>query len=356
MLEIELLQVALGKRDSLSHIPSEEEWNAIYTFAKQQRLVAFCFSGVECLPKQQQPPRDLFMAWLGQAYFSKKRYLQHREVIAHLGNFYARHNILVMLLKGYGLSLDWPIPNSRQPGDIDIFLFGKWQQADTLISRELSIKIDNSHHHHTVFDFEGEQVENHYDFINVHSHWGNKAIEARFKELAITKGDEILPNIYLPNPNLNALFVVRHCAIHFAAGEMNFRQILDWVFLVRRWHDKIDWAVFWEDTLKMGMLPFVQALDEIAIEYLGMNKKIFHLFSEMKPDTSLANRILYDTLNPAFGGKRPTGILSYNLWMIKRWWANRWKHKIVYKDLLLSTFGYQVVSHLMKPSTLSGKG
>lgn len=70
-------------------------------------------------------------------------------------------------------------------------------------------------------------MENHYDFINVHSHLGTKAVEARFKKLAKEKGDEILPNVYLPAPNLNVLVVGCHCALHFSSGEKIFKQLLD---------------------------------------------------------------------------------------------------------------------------------
>ena len=66
-----------------------------------------------------------------------------------------------MVLKGYGLSLDWPIPNHRVVGDLDIYNFGKWKEADSFIAEQLGIKIDDGHEHHAVFNFNGVAVENH---------------------------------------------------------------------------------------------------------------------------------------------------------------------------------------------------
>ena len=73
---------------------------------------------------------------------------------------------------------------------------------------DMEIKIDNSHHHHTVFHFEGQLFENHYDFVNVHAHPSSKVVEARLKELAY-QGDEAVEidgaEINLPSPDFNAL-------------------------------------------------------------------------------------------------------------------------------------------------------
>lgn len=78
----------------------------------------------------------------------------------------------MMLLKGYGLSKYWPIPNHRPTGDIDIYLMylnseGKeksrpaWECADKLMTEKFGILVDNSHHHHSVFTYKGIMVENH---------------------------------------------------------------------------------------------------------------------------------------------------------------------------------------------------
>lgn len=68
----------------------------------------------------------------------------------------------MMLLKGYGLSICWPVPEHRPVGDIDIYLgladsgcaFGHkniWKEADKVVSEKLGIKVDNTHHHHSIY-------------------------------------------------------------------------------------------------------------------------------------------------------------------------------------------------------------
>lgn len=89
-----------------------------------------------------------------------------------------------MLLKGYGVSLDYPIPAHRPCGDIDIWLFGQQEHADALLHREKGTAINLEKHHHTVFSLDGITVENHYDFLNVHAHASNREIEKKLQELA----------------------------------------------------------------------------------------------------------------------------------------------------------------------------
>ncbi len=199
------------------------------------------------LDKDKDKHTLLMMEWFGYANLSKNRYEQNRTATEKLGNFYSQYDIPMMLLKGYGLSLNYPQPNQRPAGDIDIYLFGEWKRADALISSDCNIEVDNSHHHHSVFDFDGQSVENHYDFINVHSHISSRKIERHFKSLAHEKGKEIMPNVYLPSPLLEAEFTARHAAIHFAAGELTVRQILDFILLVEKKHALINWGLFWRD-------------------------------------------------------------------------------------------------------------
>ena len=271
----------------------------------------------------------------------------------------------MMLLKGYGLSLNYSVPSHRPVGDIDIYLWDRWEEADRLLQKKLGIAVDNSHHHHSVFGFEGYSVENHYDFVNVHSHRSSSSVEALFKSLAQDKGRAVrhpLPGgteIFLPSPDLNALFIARHCAAHFAAEKMNLRQLLDWALFVAGHHQEVDWSLFWSEAEKMGMEKFVLCVDAIAVEQLGFDASIFHVpvgcddFAAR--NQALVTRILEDILSPADFNAKGLPPVRYVWTRLRCWWHNRWKHRIVYSDSLLSTFFVQLRSHLMKPATIVGR-
>lgn len=50
----ELLQVAIGRRTSLSHTPKEKEWEEMYRMAENQAVLGVCFAGVKLLQETYQ--------------------------------------------------------------------------------------------------------------------------------------------------------------------------------------------------------------------------------------------------------------------------------------------------------------
>ena len=354
---LELIKVGLGKSNKL---PYCDDWHGLMVMSLQQGVPGITFDAIQSGFKVEEKesinlPTTVMMEWFGMVNQLAKLYDTNKKTTEKLGLFYAKHGIPMMLLKGYGLSLNYPVPEHRPSGDIDIYLFGEWMKADKLLAKEAHVKIDNSHHHHSVFHIERQMVENHYDFVNVHSHRSNRAIEEHFKELAKDRGEEIMKNVFLPSPLLEVEFTARHAASHFASGEMTIRQLLDWLLLAEKKTELINWDQFWKDMRWMGMEKFVVALIDIGIDHLGFDKDIFHIPADVLSDKALSERMVKDILYPVFNQTSPRGFIQYIGWMIKRWWANRWRHEIVYSDSLFNTFIMQVCSHVMKPTTLYKK-
>lgn len=111
-------------------------------------------------------------------------YEDYQKVISELARFYDRQVVKMRLLKGYGLSLYYPVPNHRPVGYIDIYNFSLWKFADQMVNERLGIEVDDSHEHHTVFAYQSVTVEKHFDFINTKVQKTNLLFEKRLKELA----------------------------------------------------------------------------------------------------------------------------------------------------------------------------
>ena len=80
----ELIRVAIGRRDSLSRVPSAAEWSMLYGLAMKQTVAGVCFCGVQRLPKEQivEMPVRLKLQWFALATQIKARneLLNHRCV------------------------------------------------------------------------------------------------------------------------------------------------------------------------------------------------------------------------------------------------------------------------------------
>jgi len=354
---LKLLRIALGNETDFS-LPAVTDWQSVVDLAFAQSVAAISADGMQKVydsdPDGQVGPEmeDLKYEWFADAMVCEHTYRRHIRVISRLSAFYASRGIPMMVLKGYGLSLNYPIPSHRQTGDIDIYLWNFWEHADRHLTSTLGIPIDNSHHHHSVFSFNGLSVENHYDFVNVHSHRSNRKIEVTFKKLAEDKSFEhTLPDgskIFFPSPDLNAAFLAFHCAAHFAADSINLRQLLDWALFVSNHHTEVDWDFFWGFAEEVGMVQFVLAVNSIACSCLGFEPSVFCHPKKYSVSPELVDKVLGDIL-------RPTGSKDGGCYILRRfdnWWRNRWKHRIVYRDSLFSTFLSQVYSHLLKPASL----
>ena len=262
-----------------------------------------------------------------------------------------------MLLKGYACSIDWPKPEHRPSGDIDIWLFGKQKEADAALAasskfHDSSFKIDSSHHHHTVFDWCGLSVENHYDFVNVHAHKSSAQLEKVFKELGEDDSHsvEVLgEKVYLPSPNLHALFLIRHMVSHFAAAEITLRQVLDWAFFVEKHTKEVDWE--WLDGLlvKYHMKEFVGCINAICVEDLGFSVDIF---PELQFVPELKERVLEDILDPEYTAAEPKGFLPRLIYKYKRWQGNAWKQKMCYGESRWSAFWGGIWAKILKPASI----
>lgn len=350
---------------SRCHIDKDTNWEELYELALIQGVSAIALDGVNrCFENGVNLDIDFQtkMDWIGEVTQMEQQYRQYEKNLRKLGAFYQKHGIRMMVLKGYGLSLNYPIPCHRPCGDIDIYLFGEQERADQLIHDELGIELDKSHHHHTVFEFRGETVENHYDFLNVHVRPSNKRIEAKLKELAHKNNQELensrikssnksqtendIDNIVLPSVELNAVYLLRHCAAHFASTEMTVRQALDWGFFMERHYKEINWNEYIPYLKEVGMYRFYNLLGLFCTSYLGFDASIFHgLLSD-----KLIDRYSNEILEPEFKD-RENGNLLWSLWIKpRRWWHNRWKNRLCYKESAWEEFAYGLWAKMLKPS------
>ena len=353
MNELFLQLVRLGIGHSSKFQPTAVNWAEIKTLALKHGLSAVVLDGIERASQDCKIPLDLKLQWIGevlQAY--EGRYKAYEKAIGELAEFYNGHGYKMMVLKGYACSLDWPRPEHRPCGDIDIWLFGKQKEADAAIAREKEIDVDYSHHHHTIFNWGGFTIENHYDFINTHRHYSHRGLEQLFKELGkddthyvevkgTSKDSET--KVYLPSPNLHALFLIRHALNHFTSIGINLRQVLDWAFFAEKHTNEIDWKWLKDVLEKYHMIDFYNCLNAICVENLGFEARIFN---GVQFNPEMKEKVLADILTPEY--EVETGIKN----MLKRWNGNRWKHKLCYKENMLAAFWYGVWSHLLKPKTI----
>lgn len=348
-----LTLVRLGIGNKVSELPQKVDWAKVCEFAEQQGLYAVVLDGIEKLPAGQRPPQELLLEWIGEILQGYEyRYDAYKQTISEMADFYNSHGVKMMVLKGYACSLNWPKPNHRPCGDIDIWQFGKQKEADAAVAREKRIEVDNSHHHHSVFNWGEFTVENHYDFVNVYHHKSNKELEKIFKEL----GEDDMHcvkvngnNVYLPSPKLHTLFLMKHMMNDFTSFSVNLRQVLDWAFHIKRYGKEIDWEWMLKVIDKYHMTDFFNTINAICVEELGFEERIF---PRVQFNPFLKEKVLADILNPKFSFEEPKYLIPRLVYKYKRWKGNGWKHEMCYNESMWSSFWSGVWGHILKPASI----
>ena len=353
---LELLRYGIRKVDTCNLSNDEVAWNDVFAFSELQGFSALALDGLDrCINQGRMVDVDFQtkMDWIGSVQQAEVIYDQHRKAISDLAKFYNKYGIKMMLIKGIGLSLDYPVPQHRPCGDIDIYLYGDLEKADKLISQHYNIEIDHDQHKHTIFQFGEVTVENHYDFANYYKHRSSKKLDVWLKENCLTESLEspvLGANVYLPSANFNAVFLIRHAASHFAAEEISLRHLLDWAFFVENHYEEVDWEWQWKTCQEQNMHQFLLAINEICVKYLGFEASKF----KMGGSSLLTEKVFETIIHPCYDDVSPKGMLPYIIERGRRWWKNRWKHRVVYPESITTTFFNQIYAHLMKPATLRG--
>ena len=371
---LRLVRVGIGNDSSRQVvIPDNIDWVELKTLADAQGLTAVALDGLNLLNFQPTTVSQLStlnsqlkLEWIGEVLQNyEQRYNAYERAIGSLAGWYNQHGFRMMVLKGYACSLDWSKPNHRLCGDIDIWLFGQQREADALlessefrveslesVKKVQSIKVDNSHHHHTVFEWEGFTVENHYDFVNVHHHKSNVKLDQMLKELAADDSNVVEidgEKVIFPSVDFNAFFLLRHAMNHFASSEITIRQLLDWAFFVKNHSKEIDWKLLEKEIEQFGMKELYNVFNAICVGDLGFSPEIF---GTVQFNQELKDKVFKEIITPEVSGAEPSGLIRRIVFKFHRWKANGWKHALCYKESMWSAFWSGVWSHLLKPKSI----
>lgn len=365
-----LVRLGIGHSNNIDYFDGVD-WVRLKALADKQGLSAVILDALN-VDGSNPIPVQMKLEWIGEVLqLYELRYRQYEKAISSLSGWYNRHGFKMMVLKGYACSIDWPRPEHRPCGDIDIWLFGRQKEADALlessefrveglesVDKVKRIKADASHHHHTVFEWQGFTVENHYDFVNVHALKSSAEMEKVFKKLGTDDSHSVRvigETVYLPSPNLHALFLVKHMVSHFAAAEISLRHVLDWAFFVEKHGKDVDWE--WLDGMlvKYQMREFVGYINAICIDDLGFDSLMFRDYSvgsggsvEFK---DMKERILTDILEPVYDSAEPRGTVRRLFYKYERWQGSAWKQKLCYSESRWSAFCRGIWAKILKPSS-----
>ena len=244
-------------------------WERIYRMAADHGLSAVVWDGICRLPAAQQPPRETRIRWALSAEKLEERYRHQQQTASKLAARFSEEGLRMLLLKGLGLSRDYPLPEHRECGDIDIYLYGESDKGDRIL-HEIGAHPYFDVPKHPEYVWDGVLIENHRTILNVRRNRTERELNAVLVRLLEKEGTHgLAPGIQAPRATFNAIFLIRHAAVHFQKEGIVLRHLCDWAcFLTRHW-DEIDHALFRTAMEDYRMDRFADLMTAAAVEYLG---------------------------------------------------------------------------------------
>lgn len=335
-----LVSLGLGYQVEWDTSLSGIDWKAVIDLAMSQGLDAVAFDGLQALYERRPELTETLDAslgetkfdWLGLTLQAEQDYEAYRGKLRELASFYGQEGFKMLVLKGYGLSLDYPVPAHRPTGDIDVYLYGRGEEADDRVKEKLGVAVKQNEDKHSTFQFQGLSVENHATFLNVVEFRSRRAIETALE----VEAENALPvsvegvDIFVPTPMMNALFLPCHMASHFVFGGIPMKQLVDWAVFLERHGKDVDWTHVRLLAEGAGYYKLIRALNGIVMDHLDVPSECV---PDWGRDQTLEERIWQDCLKPR------KDLAARSVWeKLKDYLAARWKFRLAYRESMFLNF------------------
>lgn len=312
-----LLRYALGTSAECPTM-TVEDWQRAFDECERQGVTAFV--GVALThagnvlsnptPDNRRAFRQVLGPWMNTIVICRDLNKQVSHNAVSLSRTMGKASVECCLLKGQGNAALYPDPESRTPGDIDMWMRrhlttdeasrGRDVRADVRrvisLGRQMDPSAEISYHHIQFPDYHGTSVEAHYrpQFMFLWSH--NRRLQRYFEDNANEQFSHVISlgggQVAVPTPRFNAVFQLSHIFNHLFHEGIGMRQIIDYYYVITHLQAderRLPWAQTFSG---MGLRNMCGAVMWILTEALGMAPEL----AIMAPDERRGRLVLAEIM------------------------------------------------------------
>ena len=306
-LLFELIQVAISRMDSLSRVPSAEDWSMLYGLAVKQAVVGVCFYGVQRLPKEQlvEMPVLLKIQWFALAESVKQRNELMDSRCVEVQWMLDEKGMKCCILKGQGVAKLYKIRNEelgvrngvnlglyRQSGDIDVWVDKVRDDViDFVMQNAPTREFDQKHIHFHVF--EDVDVEMHWIPVNMESPRFNRILGEYFRKESRRQFANSSGKVCYPTVDFQLVHQLLHVYAHYVYEGVGLRQMMDLYFaqvaLMKLASEKRSEIVDMFD--RLGLMKFVAGTQYVLYVVFGLETDTLLCTPDLKEGRLLMKEI-----------------------------------------------------------------
>ena len=273
----DILQFAIGNRESITKELSHSDWLGFFEFCKKQALLGIGFTAVEKLhAKGVTCSLELRMKWMTMVFQIERQNAKLNNQCGKITSKFLHDGFSTCILKGQGNLLNYPedLKMRRTPGDIDV-----WATPidDDLCIKDKGIAIAvqtgkekveyiEYHGHKAVIEYvktqhrlvgnqekpdmrilhieapqiDGTPIEVHFRPAFTRSPLRFRRMDRWFKNHA----DECMQNntnmgFAVPTTSINVVYQLTHLFTHYLDEGLGLKQLLDYYYALKVWHNDV---------------------------------------------------------------------------------------------------------------------
>lgn len=263
----------------------QANWEVIVQMCNEQGVTGVVADAVAKLPDELKPPKLLFLSMLLTVKRIEDENRRAMIVAGKLQGYLHKHGCDTVILKGLGMARNYPNPEHRIVGDIDLLTDFTSEAFDK--ARQLLLRIDPKEtgldlkRGHAAYSINGQMIELHGSISGgVNPYIDSYIMDFSRREFSKPPVEWITPNdiLQLPPYQFDAIYVFAHFFRHFMGAACGLRQLCDWALFLDKHGEKVDENVLRKDLERMRLTKAWQIFASVAIHYIGMPKEKMLLY------------------------------------------------------------------------------
>ncbi len=286
-ISLELLRAGLWTED-VKFPDNFTDWDKVIQFAKTQSVMGIIAKSVLADKKYlDRIPNDFRLKLKSILVSNVMAFNTMTDVLKKVTKTLDDAGIPNVLLKGHSMAVNYPYPELRQCGDIDLYVGKENSVAAHRALSEISEWIDPEFSatwgKHYSAKVDGIHVEMH---RHTCSHSVKKFVkiynEAEKRGLTQDLGHVTYDGVDIPVPevNFNAVYIFDHLFKHFLISGIGLRHLSDWMLFLHANKDVLNVEYIKKLLTDLDLLKPWQTFGCVLVKYLGLPHEEFPLYAE----------------------------------------------------------------------------
>ena len=344
---LEFIRYSISTDSKVPESASSIDWRDYLHFCNRQSVIGLVFGGIQ--KADLNIDQSTLMQWIMVAESLKEKNRRINKNTILTDKLFAKLGLRTCIMKGQANGLMYPNPELRTPGDIDVWAEGK---PEVVIKKVLGIapRARYTFQHIKLRIFKKATIEVHYRPMYLTNWFKDRKVQQYISEIEDRQFSNRVPfygdEIGCLTDDFNVIFQLLHMHSHFFTTRNNFKQFIDYYYLLKKIGGNIDKERACELLDRFGVRKYASGIMWIMRETLGLDAECLI----MEPHAEMGKLILLESQNLVttkdkrgrlrylirliFGNLRiarylPSDVLISPLFLIwHQWWKQKMKRAV----------------------------